>query len=396
MIQSFKVGDRFDIFNVSDRWGYYKVGPYKIHKKWEAIKFHESIGSPVDQFPTWHYHDEVFGSYDWTKEPTESLEELYAQRARQIREKYDYIALFFSGGADSTNMLRTFLKNKIHIDEIVIFHYLEGSRSKKQWLNSEAFYVALPFAQKVVAENPEIKLRLIDFSQRQYDYFRDMSTAETWLYNNNTCMQPAAGVLNQKHMLDPFYLDYINSGKSICFLQAMDKPRVFVENNRWFFRFIDTHDTAQHQGVDCPSEFFYWTPDLPKLLIKQAHVIKRYFENANENTPFCTTIRSGQSMQVLASKPYRDGTLWLTNHGVDTLMYKDWDWRTYSVGKPWSMVIHPRDTWFMNMSDLDPAKANWKKLLQKWWSDMPEIWKNDPNDMSQGMKCCVTRPYYLN
>jgi len=51
---------------------------------------------------------------------SESLDFLYALRARQLREKYDYLVLYFSGGADSTNILKTFIDNNIFLDEIVM------------------------------------------------------------------------------------------------------------------------------------------------------------------------------------------------------------------------------------------------------------------------------------
>jgi hypothetical protein len=90
-----------------DQFGYYTIGNLKTYSKIEAIELHTKTGT----HPQWHFNDEIFSMHDWRVEPTASLEELYAIRARQIRDKYDYIVLFFSGGADSENMLRTFLRN---------------------------------------------------------------------------------------------------------------------------------------------------------------------------------------------------------------------------------------------------------------------------------------------
>jgi hypothetical protein len=107
--------DRFDIF------GYYKVGEYKTYSKLDAILLHEKTGI----HPTWHFNDEVFSSHNWATEPPESLDELYRIRAEQIRARYDYIVVFYSGGADSTNILQTFLKNNIKIHSyVIIYNYI--------------------------------------------------------------------------------------------------------------------------------------------------------------------------------------------------------------------------------------------------------------------------------
>jgi hypothetical protein len=50
---------------------------------------------------SFHYNDEWWNQVDWNIEPDESLQELYIQRAQQLREKYETLILRFSGGADS-------------------------------------------------------------------------------------------------------------------------------------------------------------------------------------------------------------------------------------------------------------------------------------------------------
>ena len=62
---------------------------------------------------TFRIHEsEDFDNYTWSIEPTPSLKELQKQRALQLRDSYPYLKLWFSGGADSTTVLNTFLDNK--------------------------------------------------------------------------------------------------------------------------------------------------------------------------------------------------------------------------------------------------------------------------------------------
>ena len=67
-----------------------------------------------------YYHDAVFDKANWKVEPTKTLDQLYAERARQIRDEYENVIVCYSGGNDSSNILETFYYNNIHIDEIVM------------------------------------------------------------------------------------------------------------------------------------------------------------------------------------------------------------------------------------------------------------------------------------
>ena len=58
-----------------------------------------------------------FDKFDWTKEPTDSWEDILAKRASEIRRQNNYIVLNYSGGSDSSTVLTTFFKNKIRIGE---------------------------------------------------------------------------------------------------------------------------------------------------------------------------------------------------------------------------------------------------------------------------------------
>ena len=57
---------------------------------------------------------------DWTQPSRIPLTTLYKIRAQQLRDKYDYLMLMFSGGADSTTVLHSFVLNNIHLDEVVV------------------------------------------------------------------------------------------------------------------------------------------------------------------------------------------------------------------------------------------------------------------------------------
>ena len=89
--------------------GYYQVGSEIFNNKLEAL-YHASKNK---QRPRWVFHDDVYGKFDWTTRPLLGLKEVYRARAQQLRDKYDYMSISFSGGADSWNTLNSFLSNCI-------------------------------------------------------------------------------------------------------------------------------------------------------------------------------------------------------------------------------------------------------------------------------------------
>ena len=73
-----------------DQFGYYTVGPqFKTYSKLQAIEEMQRTGTHLE----WHFNKQQYGTYNWTQEPAESLDELYRRRAQQIRDSYDYVVI---------------------------------------------------------------------------------------------------------------------------------------------------------------------------------------------------------------------------------------------------------------------------------------------------------------
>ena len=80
------------LLNDRNYYPYYMVGNFVTTSKFEALKkAHDKKINDVK----FHFHDDLFSQQDWTIEPPESLEELYRQRAEQLRNQYDYLILGF-------------------------------------------------------------------------------------------------------------------------------------------------------------------------------------------------------------------------------------------------------------------------------------------------------------
>ena len=380
--------------NNRDHFGYYTVGSHKTYSKLDAILLHERTGN----FPQWNFNDLAFGLQDWTQEPTESLEELYRQRAQQIRDDYDYLVLFYSGGADSTNILQTFLKNDIKLDEIAQFYSYEGdSGDSDSNFNAEISRVAIPWSQQITQKHSYINHRVIDQSQIIDDIYDLPEIKYDFLYQQNTCISPNnfSRVYLRKIIKD--YSDMIASGKRLCFIWGAEKPRIHLENNRYCLKFNDMIDNCVSpllQQQDFPGyydELFYWSPEFTHGLVKQGHAAMKALKTwpvgdpffSKEKTPYGSTVRNNE-------------TWYLTIHGLHTALYADWDINTFTVGKKRSPILSLRDTWYIkkNSGSTQRFLDGIQTLDQHLTKTLDGYWKNSTN-LIDGVKGCITRPYYL-
>lgn len=377
-----------------DKLGVYRVGDLKFYSKFEAIQMHQKTGI----HPHWDFNEAAFSTWDWTTEPTESLLELYRQRAQQLRDQYDYLILNYSGGADSTAVLDAFVDNDIKLDEIAHHSNYSKTNSKEDYMNAELFKVAFPKVEEVKQRFPWIKQRIIDIPELILDYFKGSESPDAWRYELNSIFNPHSVARERIALKIKDWADIINSGKKLAIITGTDKPRIIHHpDGRFSFRFLDLTDasaTVSSMAGQQPytDEFFFWTPDMPQISIKQAHVVKRFLtDKTSMSSPFMSDKRSD-----LAFIRENGKTTWLSNHGLHSLIYPTWNIANFTVGKPRSVVFSPRDYWIHNLEDSHYLRIRWDYGFKSWWQNLPDYWKNDVNDPSKGIKLCWSKDYYLS
>jgi hypothetical protein len=378
-----------------DKFGFYQVGKFKTYSKVEAIELSNATAIPVH----WNFNDEEFGLYDWTVEPAESLKELYQRRARQIRERYDYVVLWWSGGADSYTMLRAFVDQGLFVDELATFHNFGGDGSWDTYLNSEVKRVAIPMAEKILESSPNTKFRLVDHIDYQPDLFTIDDNKFDFLYKANAVFSPNQLARRYIREKNKDYLDLFAQGKRVCFVWGMDKPRINLEKDkRYAIRFVDIVDNSvspvtQSLNRDWEhDEFFFWSPDAKDLLCKQGHVIMRYLKNIpleDFNSRWLT--RKGNS---LGNATVNGKTWYLTNDGCHRLVYEDWHPDTYSSGKDdFLLMWSPRDEWFLKDKQAEHTRiytAGLEKLADLVGNDWIKL-----GGITKGLMTCLSNPLYL-
>jgi hypothetical protein len=379
--------------NYADIFGVYRVGDFDFYSKVEAIEMHTKTGI----HPYWDFNEAVYRSHNWTVEPSVDLSELYRRRAQQLRDKYDYLVLWYSSGADSDNVLRSFLDNDILIDEVASFVNFEGNGDKDDYyLNGEVYNIAAKNIEKYRETYPDLKHRLVDMCQPMIDFFSKDSTKFNWKYSMNTVFNPGATIRGQLSRTVTDWKRIIDSGKKVGFIWGTDKPMLNIVDGKYCFQFLDIVSNAVNplwQTSAKPGEFnelFYWTPDMPEIVIKQSHIVKKYLQSSNSNSMYMTAEKTGLAFLIQDEKKW-----WISTFGVNSLIYPKYNFNLLNEFKPTSTFYSPRDNWFFKMNDSDIAYNTWQMSLGDLWKSMPDYWKNDPTDPKKAFKHCLSNPYFI-
>ena len=343
----------------------YTVGNIKTYSKFEAIELQNKSGL----FPEWNFNREVFDHYAWHEEPAIELRDLYRMRAQQLRDRYDYIRLEVSGGGDSATAAYSFINNGIHLDEVVFRYPKTGEKNvtddpfntKPENTLSEWRYAAQPLLQWIATHAPATKITVHDYSKDMLDRGHD----ESWIFRTKDYFQPGHAF---KHTVDAVdsHKHTLDRGLRVCMLWGVDKPKICIRDTKWYVYFMDIQANNANPEVgqwsNITNEYFYWTPDLPEISVKQAHLVKNWF-NMTENTHLQFLIR-WPNHSVAQRSTYENI--------VKPLIYPDYDPLTFQVLKPSSNFYSEMDYWFYE---------NFKehKLYRSWQAGIKFVENNiDP------------------
>lgn len=293
----------------------------------------------------WHFQDTEFNSVNWTKEPLLSMNDFYAMRAQQLREKYDYIIVMCSGGPDSTNVVHSFLKNGIHIDEIIASAPITGLRDwddntqDKSAENtiSETKLAQIPFLQEIEQTYPRVKITL-------NDYFEDILAYEDteWLIRSTDYPHPTTIA---RYDIEKFsHLQQLaETDKRVGVIYGIDKPSITIKGDKVY---NTIHDYAVNVPIDFEKfenfhiELFYFTHELPELMVRQCHDLARWL--------FLPENQQALSLTMLNGRP-APNRFWhpgLFQRAIVPCIYPYIEKQIWQAAKPSWNIMGNLDDWF--------------------------------------------------
>lgn len=256
---------------------YYDVAGKVYYNKLEAIRETDRISKATGIGPWFILRFNCFNSLsqcDFSKEPQETYDELCVQRAKQLRDKYKYIRLWYSGGVDSHTTLKSFYRAGVAIDEIVCVR----QENLGGYENYEANLVVKPNLQKIQAWFPNTKITDLNYffniANNDYDSDKFQSKLQRILPGWHLFRSVACGFDIKQDLLDQYY-----DGNN-CELVGEPKPSIIKKNGKWYSYILDN----TLEGVlPLPGlELFHLSRDFPQIYIKQCHMLKNNYEKLLE------------------------------------------------------------------------------------------------------------------
>lgn len=356
--------------------GYYTCGNLEFSSKIEACVF----GTKTKQLVRWHFNDEVFDKYPWHIEPSESLDDLYDKRAREIREKYDYIVLAFSGGGDSNNILESFLRQNLFIDEIItnVMHERNNFTTLnpaviESWNEAAEYRLqTLPRLKYVESMSPRTKISIVDLSTQVFDFLNSFGD-EGWLKYSRERLN-VSGLMRHNFLHFKEIRKRFDKDKKIAMILGIEKPRTYIKNGIFKMMFSDkavniaTVDEFIGDYTNTGIEYFYWHPDSVKIIAKQIHIIKNYIEK----TPSMIDSWTPTNLKDLFTKHRM-----VHEPVLRSLLYSSWK-PTYWQSKKSTL------DWFSEIDDWFHKGHNQTKEYQIWQAGLRYVRNNARDYMAPG------------
>ena len=231
--------------------------------------------------------DGQWNSIDWT-EPEESFKDLCFERCRQLRDKYDWLTLYFSGGSDSETVLQSFIHSGVHLDEVVtnVFKIKDDDPPLPD------VELAVKKLKSYSALIPKTKITINNLSR---DVFLKFNKKQMWIDstfngtigNFRRMTLPVLQELGQKVVLPNTRIGHIF---------AENKPHLIKKEDGYYAVW------ATNIGVGQWADWFFTSLDLPKLHIKQCYMVKNYFKKHNHTETIISEVGEVREQVIRACR----------------------------------------------------------------------------------------------
>jgi hypothetical protein len=359
----------------NNSFGIWTVGDKFFNNKRNALIYASNNGSPDVK---WNWHNDVWKLFDINKLGKQSLKDLYKERAQQLRDTYDYLILSYSGGADSHNILMTFLNNNIKLDQIFVqkpFSFINSSYHVPNTINTEAKnhnsewdYCVKPTLEYLSKNHPEIKIELSDWMN---------NITESYFVKEDSFLNAGGnkgmGSIARNLNFSKIGLLNFDKDKTVATIFGCDKPILSVNWTTSKATMIFTDIQMSHCTNSVGTfEPFYWSPMLPDLIYEMSYQVLLYYK-ANPHLQKFMWCKENSN-----NSSRTDNIISTINHDIAKIVcYSDtWDFRKFQSGKA-NGLREDRDFFLHEYDDFKRIKDTWKNHYDGFYQDIDKKYFDD-------------------
>jgi hypothetical protein len=357
----------------------------------------------IDADVIFMYYYNLFKSIDYNSLGKIPLETLYKERAQQLRDKYDYLVLRYSGGSDSHNILMTFLKNKIKLDAIYVNWPVSAIGKGLYKPNnidfsprnelSEWDFVIKPDLDWVAKNHPEIEICIDDWLD---DITREKNIEDALFEKQNHYHSPTS--FYRMQWFSNHEKNLASRGLGVGLIEGADKPNLIVLNDPTVVNMHFVDWTLQHNVTYTGQggEYFYWTPDMPMLAVEMAYQNFLYYKhNPEDRWLIEEKYKEGSKYDVLAMASLK------FNKKSDIskkVLYPYWSFDRFQVVKDIKFLngLHngkPQDWVFWEHHETKLVRDKWNHHIYSYLNGIdPVFLHHDTNGKPTGYKPIFSIP----
>jgi hypothetical protein len=263
------------------------------------------------------------------------------------------LVLYYSGGCDSHNILRTFIDNNIPLDEVCVkwpqalrdgkYYTVNNLDTSAENYWSEWNYCVKPRLEWIAA-NTNIKINIID----PITEFRKQN-AETVINQVDHNRNPGAVLLNNVASNNTVLYDS-NTGH----IYGIDKPLLYLDNSNniyMFFSDLALSNSSKYLKDPESIEYFYWSTDIPTLPFEMAYQMSIYFQHNPEHRIYLKWKDKNICEQF-------------QNNLARKICYTTWDFM-FQADKPKNSARNDKFKWVNNVDELSDIRNSINNLFME-------------------------------
>jgi hypothetical protein len=356
---------------------YYKDYLNKVEALLEATRLKQLNTNAGIVF---RYYSDIWKNFNYSLCGQIPLSVLYKDRAMQLRDKYEFLILKYSGGSDSHNILMTFLKNNIKLDAIYV-NWPVSAKSKNLYTPnnsnfspknelSEWDYVIKPDLDWISKNHPDIKIYVDDWLE---NITTEKRIDDTQFQKQNHFLSPAS-FYRMQHFSN-FEKNLFDKSINVGIIEGADKPNLYIsdlEPNKVVSRFVDW--PLQHNLTfgSTGTEYFYITPDYPLLTVEMAYQVYLHYKNNKGDRwllyPLSkfNNLSKEKALMLMNQTPQH-----IKDEICKKVLYPYWNPNRFQVKKDVEVMAQvkigkPQDWVFWNHHETKPIQDKWNHHIKSY------------------------------